>query len=233
MLSEAEILSTLDNSYKISPYCWFIPLGHPYSYLIDCRLNIFKGENDRWAIAAEKLGYNERGSGVELEIYYYGNCLINLEEYNNHLTNYYIIYPVEPNSFNDTLEEYYLKPEGGYWIVRGSEVELSGKKQDYFDNGIELKEYEPGQIGIEEAARMAVVNWRDLFKATDNELHKSIPIDLKKILALDEWYHKDFRQTITPTISNEHLIRTYDFNKQLSGLQGMDFETFSTMYLEL
>jgi len=49
MITEDEILSQLDN-YKLGYYCQFIDLGHVYSYLIDSRLNIFKGDNDKWAI---------------------------------------------------------------------------------------------------------------------------------------------------------------------------------------
>lgn len=80
MLTEKEILSTLDNTYKLGDYFQFIKLGHLYSCLIDSRLNVFKGDDERWAIAIERLGYNERSAAIELEIYYYGNCLVNLEE---------------------------------------------------------------------------------------------------------------------------------------------------------
>jgi hypothetical protein len=71
MLSEREVLSTLDNSVRISPYCCFIGLGHPYSYLVDCRLNIFKGDDNQWAIAAERLGHNPSAGVIILEIYYF------------------------------------------------------------------------------------------------------------------------------------------------------------------
>jgi hypothetical protein len=228
MLTEDEILLTLDNSNSIGDYCQFINLGHPYSYLIDCRLNIFKGENDRWAIAAERVGYNPRGGTIELEIDYFGNCLVNLEIYNGQLTNYYIVNPIEQDSFFETIDEPYLKPDSKYWLVNRSKVELSHLKQDYLNNGIELKEYEPGQIGIEEAARLIVIGHRDLFRANDDELYKSIPNDLRKILVLDEWHHRDFIKLNTPAISEEQLKSIYAFNKEISGLHGMDFETFAT-----
>jgi hypothetical protein len=230
MLSIDEILLTLDNSNRSGTYCHFIQLGHPYSYLIDCRLNIFLGENDQWAIAAERLGYNPRGGEIELEIDYFGNCLINLDEYNGQLTSYYLLYPVEQNSFLENTNESYLKYGSNYWLVKGSKVKLSTQKQDYLDNGIELKEYEPGQIGIEEAARLAIISQRNLFRASDDELYKSIPGDLKKIFVLDEWYHKDFNEADTTATSEEHLKYIYEFNKELIGLQGMDFERFATVF---
>ena len=43
MITEDQILAKLDD-YKLGHYCQFIDLGHVYSYLIDSRLNIFKGD---------------------------------------------------------------------------------------------------------------------------------------------------------------------------------------------
>lgn len=78
MITEEQILAKLDN-YKLGYYCQFINLGNPYSYLIDSRLNIFKGENDEWAIVAERLGFTSPADAVTLDIYFFGNCLTNLE----------------------------------------------------------------------------------------------------------------------------------------------------------
>lgn len=75
MLTEDQILSHPDN-YKSGNYCHFIDLGDGYSYLIDCRLNVFKGDDDKWAIAAERLGFNPRGGSILLDIYYFGTLLL-------------------------------------------------------------------------------------------------------------------------------------------------------------
>ena len=92
MVTENDITDNLDNSNKQGYYCSFIELGHPYYYLIDCRLNIFRCEDgQRWALAAEKLSYNPRAGGILLDIYYFGNCLFNLEHYNGQDTNYYSV----------------------------------------------------------------------------------------------------------------------------------------------
>ena len=175
------------------------------------------------------MGYNPRGGLIDLEIFYYGNCLINLEKCNGHLSNYYTTFPIEENSFFESIDEPYLKHDPKNWLVRSTKVTLSTKKQDYLDNGIELKEYEPDLISIEEAARFAVLNYRDIFRANDDELYKSIPQDLKKLFVLDEWYHRDFTILDSPSISAEHLKYTYQLNQDMNGLQGMDFETFAQM----
>ncbi|MBK8628377.1 MAG: hypothetical protein IPN86_23345 [Saprospiraceae bacterium] len=80
-MTEEEILNTLDNSND-GYYCSFVELGHVYSYLIDTRLNVFRGDRDRWAIGVERLGYNPRAGAIILDINYFGNCLTNLEFYN-------------------------------------------------------------------------------------------------------------------------------------------------------
>lgn len=230
MLTEAQILNRLDN-YNVGCYGRFIDLGHVYSYLIDSRLNIFKDDHDSWAIAAERLGYNPRIGGILLEIYYFGNCLINLEQYNGQNTNNYTVYPIEWNGFNDTVDGEVLKPGSRFWDIRGQQIELSHNKQDYLDAGIVPKEFKLGGISLEEVGRLLITKHRDLFRATDEELYKSIPASLKKILVLDEWYHQDYLGLEQPTLNNENLRVTYEINKILEGDQfPSDFETFVAIY---
>jgi len=230
MITKDHILAKLDD-YKLGYYCQFIDLGHVYSYLIDSRLNIFKGDNNNWAIASERLGFNPRGGGIMLDICYFGNCLTNLEHYNGQDTNYYTVYPIEWNDFNGTVDGEVLKPDAKFWNIRGNQIELSHDKQDYINAGIELKEYEPGDISLEEVGRLLITKHQNLFRATDEELYKSIPKELKKIFVIDEWYHRDFIEIIQPTMSDEHLRNTYEFNKNLVGDEyPLDFETFASMF---
>ena len=229
MLSEQQILDTLDNTNKGGYYCHFVQLGHVYSYLIDCRLNIFRNEKDQWAIAIERLGFSPRAGAIELEIYYYGNCLINLEEYNGQSTNYYMVYPIDWENFLQTTDEAYLRPEAQFWLVRGEKIPLSHNKQDYQEAGIELKEYEPDVISAEEAGRLVVSQHRNLFRATDQELYKSISSDLQKILVLDEWYHKDFTEITQPTLSDEQIKRAYALQQTFKDPLEMSLEGFTEL----
>lgn len=230
MITEDQILDKLDN-YKLGDYCQFIDLGHVYSYLIDCRLNIFRNDNDNWAIASERLGFNPRGGGITLDICYFGNCLINLESYNGQHTNTYTVLPIRWEDFIETADADILKEDAKYWNVRGEQIELSHNKDEYLKAGIELKEFEPGEISLEEVGRLLITKRQDLFRATDGELYKSLPKDLKKILVIDKWYHRDFVEIIQPTLSGEHLKRVYEFNKNLAtGQQYTDYESFATMF---
>lgn len=233
MLTETEILATLDNSIKQGYYRTFIDLGHVYSYLIDCRLNIFKSDDGlRWAIAAERLGYNPRAGGILLDIIYFGNCLINLEHHNGQNTNYYSVYPIDWDSFNDIIDSEVLNSDTAYWIVRGEKLKLNYDKKEYADAGIELRDYPENEVSPDEVGRLIITKHRNLFRATDEELYKSIPADLKKIFVLDKWYHRDYVEIAQPPqLSDEHLRYTYEFNKNLAGGQyPMDYESFAALF---
>ena len=222
-----QILTNLDN-YKTGYYCHFIDLGNGYSYLIDCRLNIFE-DGDDWAIAAERLGFNPRRGCIELNIYYYGNCLTNLEHYNGQDTNYYTVFPVDDDDFWATTDGAALTGDGSSWRVRGQQVELNLQREDYAAAGIKLKEYEPGEILIQEVARLLVGRHSELFRATDEELYKSLPAGLKKRLVLDQWYHRDFNEIPQPTLGDEQLRSVFAFNKDSCQ---MTFEDFAQLYRE-
>lgn len=217
MLTTDEILSTLDNCDKDEPFN-FINLGHPYLYLIDCRLNIFRNNTDKWAIVSEILSYNNRSSGyaaIGLEIRYFGNCLINLDVENGKYLNYYNTFPVSPENFDDTIDDIdlSLKPGAESWLVKDTYISLSHNKQAYINGGIKLKEFEPDRISAEEVCRLVVQKHRGLFRATDEELYKSIPTDLSKILVIDEWYHKEFDQISSP-FEHPDILKDFDITNE-------------------
>jgi hypothetical protein len=225
-MTEQEILDTLNNCND-GYYCTFVELGQAYSFLIDARLNVFIGPKDRWIIAIERLGYNPRADAIILDINYFGNCMTNLEICNDRPTNNYSIHPIDFDNFNETIENEILKSNAAFWLVRGKQVGLSHDKQVYTDAGIVLEELEPNELRAEEVGRLVVSQNRDLFRATDSELYKSIPSDLNKILVLDEWFHKDFLLQTSPTMADEHLRQIFEFNKNLTGLGEMSFESFA------
>ena len=122
MIPEPQILDTIDNANRGGYYCHFVWLSDPYSYLIDCRLNVFRNDDDKWAVAIERLGYNPRAGDINLQIFYYGNCLINPEEYNGQSTNYYSLSPIDRDNFIQTTEGESFQPDAEYWLVRGEKV---------------------------------------------------------------------------------------------------------------
>ena len=228
MLTEENILNTLDNVYAIGTYWRFPTLGDPYSYLIDCRLNVFIGQIDEWAIIVERLGYSPRSGVIELELINQGNCLTNLENYNGETLNSYSVLPIDDTSFYSSSDGFSINATAECWLVKGNELRLSVNTDDYLQAGIKLTE--PDKIRVEEAARLLIIKNRIFFRASDGELCKFLPSGMKKILVLDDWHHKDFLQIKEGNFSTKKLSEIYHFNKSLTGLAGLDLAEFSALY---
>jgi len=239
VLTTAEILSTLDNCYGDGSgynYFNFATLSHPYTFLIDSRINVFRDNQGQWAIAVEVLGFTPNGNAITLEIFYFGNCLKEIKVEDNRLTNSYTIYPVDDDSFEDTIEGECLKPDAKFWIVKGNEVPISHNKQDYIEAGVELKEYEPGEISAEEVGRLLIIQYGSLFRATDEELYKFLPSGIDKILVLDEWYHKEYYQNNIELPADfptpEYLAQAYKADPEIAEKTNLDVTGFANLFVE-
>jgi len=149
MIKKNQILSTLDSFDGQSIGSFFVSLGHPYSYLIDCRLNVF-ADGDFWAIAVERLGYNPRGGFITLEVFYYGNCIMDAQAGIDADSNVSYLTPVDDDVFFSTTDGFDIRSDSEYWLVRGKKVELSHNIEDYRNIGIDIAVDEP--IPIENAA---------------------------------------------------------------------------------
>lgn len=202
-------------------------MGEEYSYLIDSRLNVFRSDNDRWAIVIERLGYNPRAGFITIDLYHYGNCLDETNLVQDQSTNCYPIYPIDFDSFESTIQDECLLSDAKDWIVRGKPVPLYHEVKTYTAAGIEITEL--GRVRIEEAARLSILEYRELFRATDDELFKYLPGDLKKILVIDEWFHKDFRMAKNELLPNARLREIFDFNEKLEGVGGLSFDDFANL----
>lgn len=227
-MTAKEILHALDHSHD-GYYKSFVSLGDPYSYLIDSRINLFRSDNNEWAIAVERLGYNPRASALLLDIFYFGNCLTNLEEYQTRFSNHYSIYLADYDNIQNAFDEEEFMREDPFLEIRGKRIELNNYIPDYDKSGIRLKEYFPFQIRIEEALRFAQISHRDTFRAADDELYKSIPRHLKKIMVLNEWYHRDFPMVIRPAIMEEEILRSYRTSRLVPGFESISYEEYKTM----
>ena len=95
-------------------------------------------------------------------------------------------------------------------LVRGVPVALSRDKTNYERVGIELVKFGPGKIDMDEVSRLLITQGQDVFRATDEELYKSIPRDLEKILILDEWYHRDFTIYPPKILSSAEITEAYE-----------------------
>lgn len=87
---------------------------------------------------------------------------------------------------------------------------LSYDKTDYERVGIELVKFGPGKTDTDKVSRLLITQNQDVFRATDEELHKPIPRDLKKILIIGEWYHRDFTVCPPKILSGAEIIDAYE-----------------------
>ncbi|NML63905.1 hypothetical protein HHL22_01680 [Hymenobacter sp. RP-2-7] len=220
MLTAQAILHALDYSND-GYYHSFVALGHPYSYLIDSRLNLFRAE-EQWAVVVERLGYAPRGGSIELELFYYGNCLRNLPEYNNRTTNVQAGTPIDWEAQQALLTDELLDPAAKTILIRDTLVPLTHDPAAYAQAGIELVEYEPGGISLHEVGRLLIQKHAHLLRATDSELYQSLPAHLRKIMVLDEWYHRDFDQRAPIELSDESLAATYQLSQASLAAAGID-----------
>jgi hypothetical protein len=145
-----------------------------------------------------------------------------LETYNNRDTNYYDAAPIDENSFDAATADGFLNPDATTVLVRHTHVALSHNKADYERAGIDLVEYEPGRIDMEEVGRLLITQNQNVFRATKAELYKSIPKHLERLLVLDQWHHKDFVVGPPKIMSDEDILRTYELNQRIGGLHGMN-----------
>ena len=83
-------------------------------------------------------------------------------------------------------------------------IPLSHNLQNYADNWIELNEFEPGEISAE--VPLFILKYAHLFGATDEEVYLSLPVNLKKILVIDD------KLNITGNITfNMNLLESPEF----------------------
>jgi hypothetical protein len=218
-----EILDTLDHCDDESSFN-FITLNHPYVYLIDSRLNIYRNGNGKWAIVSEVLGYNPRGSIISLELRYFGNGVKEFREERGKTYNYYWTHPFDWDNFQETVEYEAINPDAAFWLVRGQQIPLSHDLQDYMDAGIELTGTDEGEIRAEETARLLLLKHQELFRATDEELNEYLSEGLDKVLVIDEWYHKEFSQSKSP-FTDPDFLRGFDLqNPEVSAMVDRELE---------
>ena len=92
--TEKEILKQLDLAFQGTPneyypigkqgdikYNFFFDLEHGYFYTAGNRIHLYADAN-RWAIVFEKVGFSD--GSAELELTFFGNCLINQRKAGSH-----------------------------------------------------------------------------------------------------------------------------------------------------
>jgi len=178
----------------------FPMLDNGYVYLADCRLSAFRSAED-WHLAIEVFGFSPRAGIPDINIYHFGSKIVRQkrpedfvtqEAFDNYLRN-------NPNSETDFVypidEGDWIDQDLGETVVSGKSVIVRGSaipvptREELEEIGIELED--SSTVYIYEFCRALAAKHRTLILATEDELRKLVPDEMKLVLRLDEWSHPD------------------------------------------
>lgn len=213
--TESEILEQLDLAFKGEPseyypkarsqdikYNFFLDLQHGYFETAGSRIHLY-ADKDQWAIVFEKSGYMNRATTAEIELDYIGNCIdYPVDKYpeRNYITNASNIVLIDDEEYKrienkegtTDLENFELISNKTAEIkVRHNLIPFNNNYRDYEKEGIKIRPYgNPSHlIGFGDLIRFYNETNPNLISATEEEIKRHIPHDLKKILTIDEFYY--------------------------------------------
>lgn len=204
MIKISEVLNQLDQCN--SEYT-FPMLDNGYVYLAGTKLSAYRDDN-RWVIIIEVIGFNYRGgghNGISNCLHIYGNCLTYPSGIRNENFLYLTDNANDCNTFDDE-EYFYLNPKCSNFKLRNEILPVIHDKQKYRSLGIELED--KTKISAFEFLRLLNTLHHDKLIANEDEILKRIPIDIPKIIELNEWFH--------PNIVNGELPSENETFKQIA-----------------
>lgn len=190
--TKQDILNTLD---KTSHYNFFLDLEHGYFYTAGSRINVYADKN-RWAIVFEKSGYGNRSYQAEVELNYFGNCLINLERVGSKgqfLCNTKLFTLISTEELQKIESGFKLTSKNASTVlVRDKSLDIEHDHQKYLERGIQIQQYsnEDHLIDFPSLVRYLDETNPEVFRATNQELRTCIPTGLPLILTIDNWHHR-------------------------------------------
>ncbi|SDI60681.1 hypothetical protein SAMN05421846_110106 [Chryseobacterium taeanense] len=213
--TENEILKQLDLAYKQEPseyypkvrsqdikYNFFLDLEHGYFETAGSRIHLYANEN-QWAIVFEKSGYQNRATRAEIELDYIGNC-INYpidrfpdRDYISNVSNIVLIdsdeyMRIENKNGTTNVENFELIANDIEEIkVRGKLIPFNNNYKDYERVGINIRDYDNPKklIGFGDLIRFYHETNPILVSASEDEIKKYIPKDLKRLMVIDEFHY--------------------------------------------
>jgi hypothetical protein len=175
----AEILDQLDLAAKEFQ---FPMLDNGYFYPVDQRLHAF-GDQQRWAVVIETLGYNPRAGNLINVLEKFGNCVgapgADNDDFIGRLDNFEELWKLEQDDRPWT--------DAGRLVVRGITIP--------FPQDVPM-DAQPWTL-----IRLVVPQNRFRFLASEVELRQRVPPDLPRMLLLDEWNHPDVVKGEAPSDS--------------------------------
>jgi len=195
--TKKDILDQMDR--EAEDYNFPLYLGdEDYVFHMDGRIHAFCDEK-RWAVLIEHLCYNPRGGeidGVNIRIFAYGNCLLKPAGWDPLSDLKIFSYVPEKHHLYDSYFEE-VPNEAVAVKIRDKIIPIENDPELYIKSGV--KDYKDSSIHISELIRFLLIDHKDIMMANDSDLEMYIPIDIPRILLLQQWYHPFMFDELLPS----------------------------------
>lgn len=223
--TEKEILYELDLAFagtagayfpvgelKDIKYNFFLELEHGHCIAAGNRIHLYS-DTRRWAVVFEQNGYNIKASVGCVQLIYVGNCIrYPVEKYpeRDYITNSTMIELISAdelericNKEGTEVEQFELiSPLAADVLVRDKRVSIEHDPQQYETVGIQFRDYDNLRKlpGFGDLIRYLHETDPDVISATEADIRKHIPADLKKIMTIDEFhYMSHYQKAVLPS----------------------------------
>ncbi|RYY60136.1 MAG: hypothetical protein EOO05_10945 [Chitinophagaceae bacterium] len=222
--TKQDIITYLESTGQ-EDYHFHIDLEHPYFFPAGSRLTLF-ADDTRWALVFEKAGYGTGNSCGQIELCYFGNCLRNLtdEVSQGKTSNMKIVILID----YDELQRI-QQPEAFEVVSRGAiEVRVRNRMLSIEHDFAKYRARYIDPVSLNEPFDLvtfeAMIRYLDetnpgLFRATDQETRECIPMDLPRLMHIDDWHQE--RYQLFPDYSGPDK-----WEYKVMGTKPGDYETF-------
>ncbi|MFC4230764.1 DUF7003 family protein [Parasediminibacterium paludis] len=224
--TQKDILDNLEAA-DLEKYHFFIDLEHPYFFTAGSRLTLYADEK-RWAIVFEKSGYDNRGLRGEIDLFYFGNCLQNMQAQGDAIgiTSNMQVVPLIDNEEMERIQggNFELVSKNIKQVkVRDTLIDIEHDKSVYIKKDITDTIYDHDNpeklVDIPSLIRYLEEQHPELFRATDKELRTCLPKDLPMLMHIDSWHHEAY-----------NLYRNYtsptQYTYKVLGKKPSEYETY-------
>ncbi|MGO4710530.1 hypothetical protein AB4Y90_15790 [Chryseobacterium sp. 2TAF14] len=213
--TEKEILDQLDLAFKGEPskyypsarpqdikYNFFLDLEHGYCETAGNKIHLYSDEN-KWAIVFEKSGYQNRAGRAEIELDYVGNCIDYIvEKYpeRNYISNVSSIVLIDSDEYTRIENKNGITDVENFELIgnnikeikiRNKFISFNNNYRDYEKVGIKIRDYDNPKklIAFGDLIRFYNETNPILISATEEEIKKYIPKNLKKIITINDFHY--------------------------------------------
>lgn len=210
--TEKEILVALDDTPTVHPFVSLPRFGNSEHPMTGNRISLY-ADSLRWAIVFETTSYSYTDWRLELQLNYFGNCLLNLDSVGYH---HNLACNSKWNtliSANEILRLLSMKSTGDikYMVIRDDTCYVNQEFISYKDT------VSASDSLTRLLSHLRVFDQKNkvLLRATESELRTCIPSDLPKLMIIENWHHENY-VTLLPNRKFGTLPSSYETFKLIA-----------------